>query len=249
MIRKALCLCLICFSVVANEISHIAVASNMSHAANELIKAFLYKHPNTQIRPTLGSSGKLTAQIKNGANYSLFLSADMKYPLALHADAQTILPPQAYAYGKLALFSAQKRDLSKGIFALQNPNISKIALSNPRTAPYGTAGIEVLTKTKLLPKLKPKLVYAESIAQSLSYAQVATDFGLVALSLLHSPKMKKYTQGTHWVEINQTLYSPIKQGVALLKHAKNDENVQAFYEFLFTKEAQAIFRKYGYETP
>ncbi len=233
------------FSLHAGTIK-VAVAANVSYAIQDLTKEFNKKFPDALVTVILGSSGKLTAQIKHGAPYQVFISADMKYPDALYKQKIAITKPKVYALGSLALFSHKKMDLSAGIYTLKNSNISKIAIANPKTAPYGIAAKEALQNAKIYNKLKSKFVYGESISQTVSYAVSATDAGIIAKSSLYSKNMKHYKINENWIEIDSKLYTPTKQGIVLLQ-----ENTDArdFYNFLLSNDAKKIFQLYGYKTP
>ncbi len=232
-------------SAEAGEIN-IAVAANVSYAIDELKAEFAKKHPDTKVLVTLGSSGKLTAQIKNGAPYGLFMSANMKYPQALKKDKIAISEPVVYAQGALAYLSSKPRDFSKGVSLMRDGSINKIAIANPKTAPYGKAALEALKNGGVLKEAKGKFVYAESISQAVAYAVSAADIGFIAKSSLYSPKMAIYKVGVNWTEVDAALYTPIKQGVVLLKAAKNNSEYRAFYEFILSPEAKNILRSYGY---
>ncbi len=225
----------------------VAVSANVSYAMNDLIKAFRTLYPKIKVSVQIGSSGKLTAQIKNAAPYDLFLSADMKYPQKLYEEGIAITRPLVYAKGALALLSPKELDFSKGIFLLEEKKFKRIAIANPKTAPYGKAAVEALTKAKLYEKLKKRFVYGESISQTVTYATMAADIGIVAKSSLFSPKMKKFQEGKNWQSIDPSLYTPIDQGVVILKHGRANEHVAAFFAFIFSKRAQEIFIKYGYK--
>ncbi len=227
----------------------LAVAANVSYAMDELKAEFVKTHPHTKVRVTLGSSGKLTAQIIHGAPYGLFMSADMLYPKKLYDEGVAITKPLVYAKGSLALFSTKKQDFLKGLELLKEKTIRTIAIANPKTAPYGKAAMMALRNAKIYKGVKSKFIYGESIAQTISYALSAADIGIVAKSSLFGTQMKHYKEGKHWSEIDPKLYTPIEQGVVLLKYAKNNKEYKAFYEFLFSKEAKMIFQKYGYILP
>lgn len=219
----------------------IAAASNVSYAIKPLIKAFNKKYPNIKVRYTLGSSGKLTAQIKHKAPYDIFLSANMKYPNALYKENLAIEKPKVYARGSLVLFSYKNRDL-KDLTTVNEVN--KIAIANPKTAPYGKATYEALNKVDLYNKNKKKFVYAENISQTVQYAITATDIGFIAKASLFSPKMKKFKKNSNYIDIDSSLYNPINQGIALLNNKKQSI---AFSNFLFSKEAKEVFKAYGYK--
>jgi len=217
----------------------VAVATNVSYAIKPLIKEF-NKTNKTEVKVILGSSGKLTAQIRNKAPYDIFLSANMKYPNALYTDKIAVKKPVIYAQGALAIFSSRKRDL-KDIFIINHAK--KIAIANPKTAPYGEAAYEAISNAKLFSSNIKKFVYAENIAQTVQYSISATDIGFIAASSLYSSKMKKYKLNENYILVDSSLYTPINQGIALLNNKKQSEK---FYDFLLSKEAKKILRTYGY---
>ena len=224
----------------------IALSANVSYAMNDLKAEFSKLYPNANIRVILGGSGKLTAQIKNGAPYDIFMSANMKYPQALFDNNLAITKPMVYAQGSLALFSKEKIDFSGGINTVLDKNIKTIAIANPRLAPYGKYSVEALKNAKLYKKVKSKFVYAESISQTVAYSVRATDIGFIAKSALFSKNMRRYKQGINWIEINPKLYTPINQGIILLKNAKNNSDAMKFYKYILSQKAKDIFKKYGY---
>lgn len=224
----------------------IAVAANVSYAIDDLQAAFKEAYPNTDLKVTLGSSGKLTAQIKNGAPYDLFMAANMSYPQALYRDKIATTKPIAYAQGALAYLSKDPRNFENILELLQSSEIKKIAIANPKTAPYGKAAIEAFKNGALLQKIQHKFVYAESISQTVSYAITATDLGLIAKSSLYSPQMAKYKKGVHWEEVDRKLYTPIKQGIVLLKNGSKKSEAKAFYDFILSSKAKEIFKRFGY---
>lgn len=228
---------------------NIAVAANVSYAMETLKKEFNTMYPNIKVRVTLGGSGKLTAQIKNGAPYTLFMSANMRYPQALYENGIAVTKPRIYAQGSLAILSIKEQDFAKGIKLVQGKNIEKIAVANPKTAPYGKAAIEAMKNDHLFDSVKGKYVYSESIAQTVSYTINATDIGFIAKSSLYSPKMSKYKKNINWIEVNSKLYTPINQGIVVLKNGKNNSEVMAFYRFMLSPKAKNILKDFGYLVP
>lgn len=239
---------LLASSVYAGSIN-VAVAANVSYAIDSLIEKFNESNPNTKVQVTLGSSGKLTAQIKNGAPYTLFMAANMKYPEALYVDKIAITKPIVYAQGSLAMLSTKKLDLSKGINIVTEDKVGKIAIANPKTAPYGTAAVEAMKNANIYDSIEKKLVYAESISQTVAYTVTATDIGFIAKSSLYSPKMKSYKEGVNWVDVDAKLYTPIDQGIVILKNASKNAEAKAFYDFILSDSAETIFNAYGYLVP
>jgi len=227
----------------------IAVAANVSYAINDLKKEFNKLYPDIKVQVTIGGTGKLTAQIKNGAPYQILMGANMLYPETLYKEDFAITKPLVYAQGSLAYLSRNKKDFTKGMKLLKSNKIKKIAIANPKTAPYGTATVEALKNAKVYDAIKSKLVYGESISQTVIYATKATDIGFIAKSSLYSPKMSHFKEGENWTELDPKLYTPINQGIVILKKGESSMEVSAFYTFIFSKKASKIFKAFGYIIP
>lgn len=219
----------------------IAAAANTQFAMEELIQSF-EAQSGIPCDLITSSSGKLTAQIKAGAPYDIFISADMKYPTELHKSKLTTNPPQIYAYGQLVLWSLTEKDIS--FETLTNPSIKHIALANPRTAPYGTTAVEALKNAKLYNKVEEKLIFGESIGQTTQFISTKTaQAGFTAKSIVLSPKLKN--QG-HWAAIPSEFYQSIQQGAVILNNKNNLAAAQKFYQYLFSEEAKRTLKEYGY---
>ncbi len=173
----------------------------------------------------------------------------MKYPNTLYKENFAVTKPIIYAQGSLAYLSNKPQDFSAGINLLKNPNIKKIAVANPKTAPYGKATFEALKNAKILNEIKKKFVYSESISQTVSYTVIATDIGFIAKSSLYSPKMSHFKKNINWIDVDSTLYTPINQGIVILKKGDKNSNVEAFYNFILSQKAKDIFKKFGYQIP
>ena len=236
---------LIITNLYSNSIK-VAVAANMSYAIPTVIKQFNKQYPNIKVDTILGSSGKLTSQIYYKAPYDIFLSANLFYPKQLYKKGLTLNKPIIYAYGKLAIITNKNIDIKKWKQLIVTNSIKKIAVANPKTAPYGIATKEVLDNLHLYNKLKPKFIYGESISQTVTYASKVTDIGFVAYSSLFSPYMKKFLNKKYHTIIDTKLYNPIAQGVVILKNSKNKEDAKIFFDFLQSKNAKKIFLQYGY---
>ena len=227
----------------------VALAANVADAMVELKKEFAHISPEIEVKVTLGSSGKLTAQIKNGAPYALFLSADMNFPEALYKEGIAITKPVVYAQGALAYLSKTPQDFTQGMALLKKDAMGKIAVANPKTAPYGTAALEAMKHAGVYDAVKGKLVFAESISQTVVYTVTAADIGFIAKSSLFGPNMTQYKEGTHWVEVDTTLYAPINQGIVLLKAGEQNKEAKAFYDFVLSAKGKEILKKFGYLVP
>ncbi|MEA3314748.1 MAG: molybdate ABC transporter substrate-binding protein [Campylobacterota bacterium] len=244
--KKIIFTLLLLSSFLYGKVINIAVAANVSYAIPNLIKEFNTIHPNIKVKTTLGSSGKLTAQILHGAPYDMFMSANMDYPKALYNQKVAITKPIVYAQGGLAILSNNQRSFRKGIHLLESKLIKRVAIANPKTAPYGKATIEALKNSKIFSNIKDKIIYSESISQTVSYTMMAADVGIIANSSLYSPKMKRFKKGIYWKKIDTKLYTPISQGIVLLKKAKDNKSAKAFYDFVLSYKAKNILQDFGY---
>jgi len=244
-LREILLSILLTMGLYATDIT-IAVSANVSYAIDELKEEFKKSHPSIDVRVILGGSGKLTAQIQNHAPYQLFMSADMLYPNTLYKKGLAITKPIIYAKGSLALLSSKTRDFSSGLNILKQDTIEKIAIANPKTAPYGKATVEALKNANIYRDIRDKFIYGESISQSVAYTISATDIGFVAKSSLFSPHMRRFVEGREWIEVDPSLYQPINQGVVILKNGQDNPSVEAFYNFILSPKAKEIFQKFGY---
>jgi molybdate transport system substrate-binding protein len=234
-------------SAFAEDIT-VAGAANVQFTLDEL-KAEFTKETGIGVKTVIGSSGKLTSQIENGAPFDIFLSADMKYPTTLYKEGFSLRSPKIYAYGVLVLWTMKDLDLSKGFNIITDGGIRKIALANPEVAPYGREAVNALKFYKLYDLLQKKLVLGESISQANQFISTgAADVGFTAKSVVLAPNMKD--QGK-WIDVDPQAYSPIAQGVVVLRYSEQEHSteVKKFYDFLFSAPAQDIFKKYGYSLP
>jgi molybdate transport system substrate-binding protein len=227
-----------------NEIT-VATSANVQFAMEEISKEF-EKETNIKVKSIVSSSGKLSAQIDNGAPFDIFVSADTKYPDSLFKKGKTYLKPKIYAKGLLVLWTLKDFKLDKNLNILKNYKVEKIAIANPKNAPYGEQAISVLDKLNLKDSLKSKFVYGDSIAQVNNYIfSKSVDIGITSKSTVVSPKMKGIG---NWLELNNSYYKPIEQSAVILKYGQenNLENATKFYNFIFSKKTKNILKKYGY---
>ena len=239
------CFLLCTTSIVRAAEIHVAVASNFT-APMKQIAAEFEKETGHKTVLSYGASGKFYAQIKNGAPFHLFLSADDEKPAQLEKDGLTVAGSRfTYAIGTLVLWSAQPNFVDYKGEVLRNGKFNKLALANPKLAPYGTATLEVLTKLGLLSSLQPKFVQGENISQTYQFVGSANaELGFIALSQVM--KDGKVTSGSAWV-VPGSLHSPIRQDAVLLSTGKDNVAAKALLDFLKTEKARKIIRSYGYE--
>ncbi len=221
----------------------IATAANMQFAMVELSEAFT-EESDIPCELVVSSSGKLTAQIREGAPFDLLISADMRYPEELHRAGLTATPPEIYGYGKLVLWTFQDYP-ELTIQTLRQEDVRHVALANPATAHYGRAAVEVLKHYGLYEPLEDKYVFGESIAQTNQFIiSRAADIGFTALSVVRASGI---SDTGHWRELDPGTYQPIAQGVVVIeKHNGSLENALAFRDFLFSETGRGILTKYGY---
>lgn len=228
----------------------VAVAANVTYVIEPLIKVFNQKYPQVDVNLIIGSSGKLTAQMIHGAPYDIFMSANMQYADKLYSLGLTYAKPQPYALGALALLSTHENHLLGTVSdILTSDSLDKIAIANPKTAPYGIATVEVFKALHIYEKIKDKLVYGESIAQTVMYTKNVADVGIIAMSALYSKALNVYQKNEDWFPLDSKLYTPIYQGIVILKNTKSLVNAQYFYDFILSKQAQRIFLAHGYNIP
>ena len=195
---------------------------------------------------SFAATGKLYAQIKSGAPFDVFLSADERTPARLEKEGSPVAGSRfTYAVGRLVLWSAQPNFVDERGEVLRAGKFSKIALASPKLAPYGRAAVDSLTRLGLLAALEPKFVTGESIGQA--YGFVATGnapLGFVALSQVFEDG--KIKTGSAWI-VPATLHSPLRQDAVILARGKDNKGAADFMRFLKTETARAVIRSYGYE--
>lgn len=227
----------------------IAAASDMTYCLPELVKEFQAANPNNDIKIVFGASGSLFAQIKNGAPFDVYLSADMQYPTELAnvgaADKATLLP---YARGHLMLWTASAAiNLDKGLNGLKQESIKRIAIANPQTAPYGRAARAALQQAKLWEDLMPLLVFGENISQTLQYSETGNaDVAIVSRSLVLSPKM---VGKGHAQAIPETAYPPLNQGLVITNKGSGNLLAVKFAKFMQSDKAKTILERFGFSIP
>lgn len=245
--RNLLCFLICCFSqgAFAEQIK-VAVASNFAAAMNDIVAEF-EQHSGHKVLLSFGSSGKFYAQIKNGAPFHVFFSADQAKPAALEKAGLVVADSRfTYASGTLALWS-RKIDLTdRGSTIMRGGKFNKLALANPRLAPYGQAAVEVLENLQLKEITQDKWVQGENIAQTWQFVSTGNaDIGFVALSQIMSEG--KIVEGSAWI-VPPPLHSPIDQDAVLLRKGENSEAARALLEFVRSDQSREIIEAYGYLT-
>ena len=225
----------------------VAVAANAQFVLRKLAEDFK-KKTGIEVEIISGSSGKLTAQIKNGAPYDLFLSADMDFAQSVYADGFALSKPRVYALGSLIVCTTTGAALENWKTIIRDQKTGKIAIANPSLAPYGKAAKQALNYYGFYNEIASRLVFGESISQVNTYVlKGVVNIGFTTESLVYelSPADR-----FKWQKIDTKAYTPIKQGAALLKYSdnKNFTKNKRFYDYLFSAGAKAIFGQFGYRT-
>ena len=232
----------------AGEIT-VAAAADLTFVFKE-VGARFQKETGNSIKLSYGSSGNFFSQIKNGAPYDMFFSADVSFPKKLEA-AGLIEPGSLYEYatGKVVIWvpSKSKLDINQGLKVLLDPGIGKIAIANPVHAPYGAAAVAAMQHEGMYDQVKAKIIQGDNILQAAQFVESGNaDVGLIALSLALAPPMKS---AGHFVEIPSADYPPVIQAVAILKSAKDKDTAEKFLKFLKEPSTVAIMQQYGFVPP
>ena len=236
-------------SVATAQEIKVAAAADLQSIFQDVAARF-QKSSGVAVKISFGSSGNFFTQIQNGAPFDVFFSADIEYPKKLEA-AGLAEPGTLYSYasGKIILWvpADSKLDLSRGLPALLDPSVKKIAIANPDHAPYGRAAVASLKHSGLYDKLSQKVVLGENISQTMSFVSSGSaEVGIVALSLAMSPAL----QGKgRYVEIPSDTYPQIEQGAVVLKNSPNKELAEQFLDFVKSKAIQDLLRDYGFSIP
>lgn len=237
-------------SAASSEDLTIAAASDLNFAFREIVAEF-EKKTGTHVKLSLGSSGNFFSQIQHGAPFDLYFSADVRYPQKLVQTGHAIQGSlYRYAVGRIVLWAPAKSPLEVGklgMEALREVSIKKIAIANPKHAPYGRAAVSAMQHFKVYDLVKDKLVLGENISQAAQFVESgAADVGIVALSLALAPPMKE--AGKHW-EIPAEAHSPLEQGAVILTSAKNQQAAKAFLDFLKGSDGKRVMSSYGFVLP
>jgi len=237
-------------SVAIAEDLTVAAAADLNYALKDLAERF-EKETGNKVRFSFGSSGNLFSQIRAGAPFDLFFSADADYPQKLAASG--LVDPDSvrtYAIGHLVLWVPNNSSLDPQklkIDLLTESEVRKIAIANPLHAPYGRAAMAALQHFGMEKKLAAKLVFGENISQTAQFVQSGNaQAGLIALSLASSPTMKN--TGKFWVLPSES-YPELQQAAAIVSASKHQQAAKAFLDYLLSREGRAVLEHYGFRAP
>ena len=227
------------------DVVQVAVAANFTAPARALAEVFA-RTTGHEAKLSFGATGAFYTQIKNGAPFDVLLAADDERPARLEKEGDTVAGSRfTYATGQLVLWSAKPGLVDDEGAVLKHGQFGKIAIANPKNAPYGAAAVEAMEKLGLAATLQPKLVTGESIGQTFNFIATGNaELGFVALAqVLEGGKLKS---GSMWV-VPAQYHAPIIQDAVILKRAANNPAAKAWMELLKTPQSKALIRSYGYE--
>ena len=246
---KTLCLAAALLAPAATHAQqiNIAAAADLKFCLDAIIASFKLAHPGSTINVSYGSSGNFATQIRQNAPFDLFFSADIEYPRRLHKDGLTASAVTPYAVGRIVLWSATVNAHRLTLADLARNDIGKIAIANPRHAPYGKRAEEALRASGVWNKVRAKLVFGENIAQTAQFVQSGNaQVGIIALSLAVSPELSG--KGRYSM-IPDTLHQPLEQAFVITRHGADNALAKAFAGYLETPESRATMTKYGFALP
>jgi len=249
-IKPFLCVCslLLSLSVHAEKIT-VAAAADLRFALDEIVASFkkINSGDKGEIDVIYGSSGKFNTQIQQGAPYDLYFSADIGFPRELAKNGFAASEVKHYAFGRIVLWSANLDASKMTLASLADPKITRIAIANPKHAPYGKRAAEALHAADQWDKVEPKLVYGENIAHTAQFVQTGNaQVGIIALSLAVNPELAK--KGGYWL-IPDSLHEPLEQGFIITKQGANNALAKRFADYMGSKSARAIMTQYGFVLP
>jgi molybdate transport system substrate-binding protein len=242
----AACALLLTLSAHAEKIT-IAAAADLKFAMGEIVTAFKQANPGEAVDVIYGSSGKFHTQIQQDAPYDLFFSADIKFPQELAKAGLAASEVKPYAFGRIVLWSTTQDASKMTLASLTDPKIARIAIANPKHAPYGQRAEEALRSAGVWDKVETKLVYGENIANTAQFVATGNaQAGIIALSLALNPELA--SKGGYWL-IPDTLHAPLEQGYIITKRAAANPLAKRFADYMAGKPARAVMVKYGFVLP
>lgn len=242
---------LVCCSTIVDAAQDltIAAASDLQSVFPTVVARFRQETGRT-VSVSYGSSGTFFAQIRNGAPFDMFFSADIAYPRQLQG-AGLVEPDMLYEYatGKIVLWAPKSSpiDVTRGLRVLLEPGVHHVAIANPAHAPYGRAAVAVLQHEGLYERLREKLVLGENISQTAQFVQSGNaELGILALSLALAPTLKEV--GAYYA-IPESFYPPIQQAAVVLKSSRHTIVATQFLDFLKRRDIEQLMQAFGFAVP
>ena len=232
----------------AEGVVTVAAASDLRFALDELVQIYRATGSRERVQPVYGASGKLATQIRHGAPFDLFMSADVAFARALHAEGHAVTKPKLFALGRLALWSTDARLAGLTLDDVaRHPALQRFAIANPIHAPYGQRAVEALRHRGLFEALEKRLVLGENVAQAAHFIDSgAAQAGLVAHSLVLA---QGYAGRGSWSLLPQAWHSPLEQAFVITRHGSASAGTRAFAQFLESAPARQVLRRNGLSLP
>jgi molybdate transport system substrate-binding protein len=229
----------------------VAAAADLKFALDEIIDSFHRQYPDIRAQVTYGSSGNFFAQLSNRAPFDIYFSADVDYPRKLIEQGLALRETAfLYAVGRIVVWVPRRSSVDLehlGIQALVDPSVRKVAIANPKHAPYGRAAEAAMKTLGVYEQVQERLVLGENIAQTAQFIQTgAADIGIIALALALAPALRE--EGRYW-EIPLDAYPRMDQGGVILPWAKDMAAAQALRTFVLAPQSKDILRRYGFSLP
>jgi molybdate transport system substrate-binding protein len=232
----------VCGSIHSQTVK-IAAAAGLRYVFEEIKTQYEADFPNSSIQITFGSSGALTQQILNGADFDLFYAADSEFPEKVANNGFAGSAVETYIYGKLVVWSSTL-DVSRGLEILTEPSVKKIAIADPKKASYGKSAVKLLKNQKIYDSISSKIIWGDNINQTAQFAFSGNaELGLIALSIALSPAMEK--KGKYYI-FPEDICPLQGQSCVSLKGAKNNREAAQFKSYLTGGKCDGLWLKYGY---
>jgi molybdate transport system substrate-binding protein len=238
--------CLLWASVAHGASVTVAAAASLKPVLEALASSFKKQTSVDEVVFVFGSSGKLHTQVKEGAPFDLYFSADMEHPQNLFQQGYAAGAARIFARGRLALWTSRRSEVFQNFDFLLRSDVSRIALANPRLAPYGARAEEFLKRLGIYEGTKPRIVYGQDVGQVAQFSHAGiVQAAFLPLSLVLTSNL--VAQGAY-VVVPSALHSPLEQGFVITNRGASKELAKRFAEYVTTSEAQALFRKFGFSS-
>ncbi len=225
----------------------VAAASDMKFVMEEIVEAFNETYPDITVNVSTGSSGKFYAHIQHGAPYDLYFSADIIYPQRLALSGLAASEVIGYAKGRLVLLSGNYDVRKSQLASLTEKPFERLAIANPKHAPYGVRAKEALVKSGIWQQVSKKLIFGDSVSHTAQFVvNRHVDAGIVALSLVKGARLP---DGMYYQILPESLHEPLLQGFIVTRHGENNQAAWLFKDFMQKDMVSNMLSKYGFDIP
>ena len=240
------CSTLLAQSAQAEKLT-IAAAADLKFAMDEIVATFTKSNPGDALNVIYGSSGKFHTQIQQGAPYDMYFSADIAFPRELAKAGLAASEVKPYAMGRIVLWSSTQDASKMTLDSLTDPKVVRIAIANPKHAPYGKRAEEALRAAGVWEKVEPKLVYGENIAHAAQFVQTGNaQVGIIALALAVNPELA--SKGRYWL-VPDILHNPLEQAFIITRRAAGNALATRFADYMGSTTARTVMTRFGFVLP